>query len=60
MFQRAVKTTNQIFYDQGLFDNFQSADKILENFLFVTRRRSDLNNVNDNVQWFYSKIQFEK
>ena len=46
--QRAVKTTIQILYDNGLFDNFQNADKVLEDFLFVTRRRGDLEKVNDN------------
>ena len=40
--QRAVKTTIQILYDKGLFDNFQSADKDLEDFLFTTRRTGDL------------------
>ena len=30
--QRAVKTTIQILYDKGLFDNFQNADKVLEDF----------------------------
>ena len=46
--QRAVKTTIQIFYDKGLFDNFQNADKVLEDFLFTTRRRGDLDKVNEN------------
>ena len=36
--QRAVKTTIQILYDKGLFDNFQNADNVLEDFLFTTRR----------------------
>ena len=46
--QRAVKTTIQILYDKGLFDNYQNADKVLEDFLFVTRRRGDLSEqVND-------------
>ena len=40
LIQRAVKTTIQILYDRGLFDNFQNADKVLENFLFTTRRDS--------------------
>ena len=40
--QRAVKTTIQILYDRGLFDNDQNADKVLEDFLFTTRRRGDL------------------
>ena len=48
--QRAFKTTIQILYDKGLFDNFQNADKVLEDFLFTTRRRGDLEKVNeDNV-----------
>ena len=28
LIQRAVKTTIQILYDKGLFDNFQNADKV--------------------------------
>ena len=32
LFQRAVKTTIQILYDKGLFDNYANADKILEDF----------------------------
>ena len=38
LIQRAVNSTIQILYDMGLFDNFQNADKVLEDFLFVTRR----------------------
>ena len=46
--QRAVKTTIQILYDKGLFDNYDNADKVLEDFLFVTRRRGDLSDqIND-------------
>ena len=49
--QRAVKTTKHILYDKGLFDNFQNVDKVLEDFLFTTRRREDLSEqVNDVVQ----------
>ena len=40
--QRAVKTTIQILYDKGLFDHYDNADKVLEDFLFTTRRREDL------------------
>ena len=40
LIQRAVKTTIQILYDKGLFDKFQNADKVLEDFLFTTRRDS--------------------
>ena len=46
LIQRAVKTNIQILYDKGLFDNFQNADKVLEDFLFVTRRRGDLSEDN--------------
>ena len=48
--QRAVKTTIQILYDKGSFDNYANADKVLEDFLFTTRRRSNLDEVNDNIQ----------
>ena len=49
LIQRAVKITIQILYDKGLFDNFQNADKVLEDFLFTTRRRGDLSEqVNEN------------
>ena len=44
--QRAVRTTVQILYDKGLFDNYANADKVLEDFLFVTRRRGDLSEEN--------------
>ena len=44
--QRAVKTTIQIMYDKGLFDNYANADKVLEDFLFTTRRRGELSEDN--------------
>ena len=51
LIQRAVKTTIQILYDKGLFDNYANADKVLEDFLFTTRRRGDLSEqVNDDIQ----------
>ena len=46
LIQRAVKTTIQVLYDKGLFDNYQNADKVLEDFLFTTRRRGDLSEEN--------------
>ena len=46
LIQRAVKTTIQILYGKGLFDNYQNADKVLEDFLFTTRRRGDLSENN--------------
>ena len=53
LIQRAVKTTIQILYDKGLFDNYAKADKVLDDFLFTTRRRGDLSeqvNDNDDIQ----------
>ena len=46
LIQRAVKTTIQILYDKGLFDNYANADNVLEDFLFTTRRRGDLSEEN--------------
>ena len=54
LIQRAVKTTIQILYDRGLFDNYANADKVLEDFLFTTRRRADLEKINDDIQCFCS------
>ena len=50
LIQRAVKTTKQILYDKGLFDHYTNSDKVLEDFLFTTRRRPDLEKVNDDIQ----------
>ena len=60
LFQRAVKKTIQIPYDKGLFDKFRKADEVLESFLFTTRRRGDLEEVNDYVQGFCSQPQLKK
>ena len=46
LIQKAVKTTIQVLYDKGLFDNYDNADKVLEDFLFTTRRRGDLTEEN--------------
>ena len=40
LIQRAVKTTIQIHYDKGVFDNYANADKDLKDFLFTTKRDS--------------------
>ena len=50
LIQRAVKTTIQVLYDKGLFGNYANADKVLEDFSFTTRRKGDLDEVNDVVQ----------
>ena len=39
-----------MLYDEGLFDKYANADKVLEDFLFTTRRRGDLEELNDVVQ----------
>ena len=53
--QRAVKTTIQISYDRGLFDNFQNADAVLKDSLFSRRPRGELSEqVNDDIQCFCS------
>ena len=46
LIQRSVKTTIQILYDKGLFDNYANADKVLEDFLLTTRRRPDVSEEN--------------
>ena len=48
--QRAGKTTVQIHYDKGLFDNYANSDKILGDFLSTTKQRGDLEEVNDVIQ----------
>ena len=51
LIQRAVKTTIQILYNKGLFDNYANSDKVLGDFLFTTRRRGGISEeVNDVVQ----------
>ena len=50
LIQKAVKTTIQIINDKRLFDNFQNAEEVFKGFLFTTRRRPDLEQVNDDVQ----------
>ena len=47
LIQRAVKTTIKILYHKGLFANYANADKVLEDFLFTTRRRGDLSEENN-------------
>ena len=51
LIQRAVKTSKQILYDKRLFDKYANANKVLEDFVFTTRRREDLSEqVNDDVE----------
>ena len=57
LFPRVVKTTILILYGKGLFDIYANADKVLEVFLFTTRRRGDLEKTkeNDVIQRFHKK-----
>ena len=42
LIQRGVRTTIQILSDKGFFKKYAIADKVLGDFLSVTRRRGDL------------------
>ena len=35
LIQKAVKTTIQILYDKGLFDNFQNSEEVLKNLCLL-------------------------
>ena len=51
MIQSAVKTTIEMLFDKGLIDSFPNVDKVLNDFLFVTRRRTYLQELNnDDIQ----------
>ena len=52
--ERAAETRTQILYDKGLYDNYANADEVLEDFLFVLRRRIGLEEVKYVFHWFYS------
>ena len=47
-----MKTTIQILYDKGFFDQFNNGNayKVFEDFLFVEKHRLDLEKENDVVQ----------
>ena len=55
LIQGAVKTTIQKFYDKSLVDSFSNGEAVLKNFLFVTRRRGDL----EESKWCHSRILFK-
>ena len=40
LIQRALKTTIQIIYDKGLFDNFAKADEVLKDFFIYNKARA--------------------
>ena len=49
-----MKRKEQFMIDNGLFDAFPNADKVLKELLFTTRKRPDLEKVNDVIQLFCS------
>ena len=52
LFRKAVKTTIQIFYDNGLFDSYDNANEALKDFLVIAvngRRRPDLEELIDDA-----------
>ena len=52
LIRRAVETTIQKHYDMGLVLGFPIANDVLKDFLFIKRRRPDLEKVNDVSQGF--------
>ena len=44
-----MKTAIQTLYHKGLSDIYANADKALEDFILTTRRRGDLEEVNDVI-----------
>ena len=50
-FRGQLKQRYKFFYDKCLIDNYANADKVLEDFLFTTRRIDDISEqVNDVVE----------
>ena len=49
LIEGVVKTTIQIPYDMGLFDNYDNADEDLREYILIERRVSDLEQLNDDV-----------
>ena len=54
-----MKTTIQIIYDKGLFDNYANADKFLEDLIITTRRRPDLGEQLMSFKDFVHKYKFK-
>ena len=50
LIQKVVRTTLQTLYGKGLFDGLDNADEVSKGFLFVERRKPDLEEVNDFIQ----------
>ena len=49
LFKELLKRLSEIFKKKRLLDNFPNADKAFKDFLFVTRRRLDIKEMNDTV-----------
>ena len=52
LFEGVVKTTIQILFGQGFFDNYDNADEVIKYYLLIDevndRRRPDLEELNDD------------
>ena len=55
-----MKTTIQILYDKGLFDNSPNADAVLKDFCLLQEVEVIYRKVNDVVQGCYSWIKIKK
>ena len=55
LFGKTVKTKMQILYDKGLFDNYDNADEVLQDYVLIARRRPDLDQIHDDkvIQCIY-------
>ena len=54
LIERAVKTTMQILYGHGLFDNYDNTDEVLKDYILIDevneRRTLDLDSLNGVFQ----------
>ena len=60
LIQRAVKTTIQTLYDNGLFDIYANRDEVLKSFFVCYKAWSRFRGSKWCVLWFYSETEFKK
>ena len=44
-----MKSTTQILYNKGKFDNYDNEDEAQKDYLFIERRRPNSEELNDDV-----------
>ena len=57
LIERAVTLTIQLFYDEGMFDSYDHAGQVIKDYLLIevlNRRKPDLDEISDVIQWFCS------